>query len=343
MRKVFVTCPAYLATGGTELLHQLVYKLINTFKIDAYIFYPNVQKGLDTHPTPTKFVKYIGNNWVEKLDDSSNQILIVPETTPTIINTYNKTELWIWWLSIDNFFLNLGTGISYKTYIKPNLKWKIIRLLNLKPYKKLNEYLNTLSSKQNIKIHLYQSEYANLFLQTLGVKAINPLSDYIDQSLINKHSDKIDNRLDQVLYNPAKGFEITSQLIKTFPEIKWVPIAKMTSEEISNLMASSKVYLDFGNHPGKDRLPREAALNGCCIIVNKEGAANNNLDINIPEKFKINNPIKEQSLIISLIKETFKFYKNQYLQFEDYRSKIRKEEYTFETEVRHLVKSIMLR
>ena len=72
MRKVFVTCPAYLATGGTELLHQLVYKLINNYKIEAYIFYPNLRKELEDCPTPTKFVKYIGNNWVEKLEDFPN-------------------------------------------------------------------------------------------------------------------------------------------------------------------------------------------------------------------------------------------------------------------------------
>lgn len=340
MKKVFVTCPAYLSTGGTELLHQLVYKLINTFKIDAFIFYPNVQAKLGDGPTPTKFVKYIGNNWVEKLDDSPHQILIVPETMVSIVDRYNKTELWIWWLSVDNFFLNLGTGISYKTYIKPNLKWSITKLFNLKPYKKLNHVLNTLLNKQNVKLHLYQSEYANLFLQKLGVQNLSSLSDYIDKALINKSGEKTDGRLDQVLYNPAKGFEITSQLIKSFPEIKWVPITKMTSEEISKLMSSSKVYIDFGSHPGKDRLPREAALNGCCIIVNKEGAANNNVDINIPEKFKINDPTKEQNLIIALIKETFKLYSNQYLQFEGYRNKIRNEEDTFETEVRQLVKSI---
>ena len=266
--------------------------------------------------------------------------MIIPETTTHIIDKYNKTELWIWWLSVDNFFLNLGTGISYKTYIKPSLKWKLIRLFNLKPYKKLNKVLNTLSHKQNIKLHLYQSEYANLFLQKLRVQRINSLSDYIDQFLINKLGDKTHGRLDQVLYNPAKGFEITSQLIKSFPEIKWVPIIKMTSEEISKLMASSKIYIDFGSHPGKDRLPREAALNGCCIIVNKEGAANNNLDINIPEKFKICDPLKEQNLIVSLIKEIFKSYNNQYLQFEDYRNKIRKEENTFEMEVKQIVKNL---
>lgn len=340
MRKVFVTCPAYLATGGTELLHQLVYKFINIYKIDTYIFYPNVQKELGDCPTPIKFVKYIENNWVEKLDDSPNQILIVPETMVSMVDSYNKTELWIWWLSVDNFFLNLGTGISYKTYIKPNLKWKLIKLLNFKPYKKLNKLLNTLSHKQNIKLHLYQSEYANLFLQALGLQRINPLSDYIDQSLINKWGNKTAGRLDQVLYNPAKGFEITSQLIKSFPEIKWVPITKMTSEEISKLMASSKVYIDFGSHPGKDRLPREAALNGCCIIVNKEGAANNYVDINIPEKFKIRDPRKEHNLIVSLIKEIFKSYNIQYLQFEDYRNKIKLEENTFEMEVKQIVKSI---
>ena len=30
----------------------------------------------------------------------------------------------------------------------------------------------------------------------------------------------------------------------------------MTTEEMRSCMSKSKVYIDFGNHPGKDRIPR---------------------------------------------------------------------------------------
>jgi len=44
--KVYVVCPANVATGGPELLHQLVYKL-NIFGIEAYMYYYNTKKGKD--------------------------------------------------------------------------------------------------------------------------------------------------------------------------------------------------------------------------------------------------------------------------------------------------------
>ena len=47
----------------------------------------------------------------------------------------------------------------------------------------------------------------------------------------------------------------------------------MTPEQVVDLMSESKVYIDFGNHPGKDRIPREAVINGCCVITGVRGSA----------------------------------------------------------------------
>ena len=52
-------------------------------------------------------------------------------------------------------------------------------------------------------------------------------------------------------------------------------------------MLSSKIYIDFGEHPGMDRLPREAAINGLIVITNKAGAAFYKEDVGIKEKYKV--------------------------------------------------------
>ena len=52
------------------------------------------------------------------------------------------------------------------------------------------------------------------------------------------------------------------------------------------LLKRSKVYIDFGPHPGMDRLPREAALAGCVVLTNREGAANFEEDVPLPSEFK---------------------------------------------------------
>ena len=41
---------------------------------------------------------------------------------------------------------------------------------------------------------------------------------------------------------------------------------------MTNLLMKSKIYLDFGYHPGKIGL-REAALFGNCVITNLKGSA----------------------------------------------------------------------
>ena len=69
--------------------------------------------------------------------------------------------------------------------------------------------------------------------------------------------------------------------------LDWVPIENMTPREVGELLASAKVYVDFGEHPGRDRIPREAALAGCVVITGTRGSAGNGIDIPIPSEYVI--------------------------------------------------------
>lgn len=57
--------------------------------------------------------------------------------------------------------------------------------------------------------------------------------------------------------------------MKKARELNFKPIINMTRDEVIRELQRAKVYIDFGNHPGKDRIPREAAILGCCAIVGK--------------------------------------------------------------------------
>ena len=70
-------------------------------------------------------------------------------------------------------------------------------------------------------------------------------------------------------------------------DIKWIPIIRLRADQVALLMCIAKVYIDFGPHPGKDRIPREAAVCGCCIITNREGSAEYSEDVGIPEEYKL--------------------------------------------------------
>ena len=80
----------------------------------------------------------------------------------------------------------------------------------------------------------------------------------------------LQNKRNNILYNPAKGLSdlmlFKQKLQQITTDYTFIPIQNMSHTQIRNIMLQSKIYIDFGNHPGKDRIPREAAMCGCCII-----------------------------------------------------------------------------
>ena len=98
----------------------------------------------------------------------------------------------------------------------------------------------------------------------------------------------------------------------------------------------SMIYVDFGNHPGKDRIPREAAMSGCCVITGMRGAAGNPVDVMIPSKYKFDDKHAKISGILNCIRDIFSDYEKHYREQEEYRDKIRNEKAVFESEITQL-------
>jgi hypothetical protein len=72
-----------------------------------------------------------------------------------------------------------------------------------------------------------------------------------------------------------------------YPEWEYRPLVGLDRGGLARAMLDAKLYIDFGHHPGKDRLPREAAIHGCCVIVARQGSAANDVDVPIPARFKL--------------------------------------------------------
>ena len=70
-----------------------------------------------------------------------------------------------------------------------------------------------------------------------------------------------------------------------FPEYEFKALAKMSSNQIKNYYSTSKIFMDLGIHPGRERMPREAAVMGCILIVAKGSL--NNFDVPINDLYKI--------------------------------------------------------
>jgi len=73
--KIYVVCPAKAATGGPELLHQLVKILREDMNIESFImYYPSTSNPV--HPEYEKYqVPYVFQDQVE--DDRSSPIFCV--------------------------------------------------------------------------------------------------------------------------------------------------------------------------------------------------------------------------------------------------------------------------
>lgn len=317
---IYVVCPSNNKTGGTELLHQLVFQLnqINgIFKkaIITYYFEGNYDKN---NPTPNDFKQYVSEYClVSDIVDSFENIVIFPEVCIGKHRKYKHIQKIVWWLSVDNFKIMIGRINRLKKWgVKSFIKHLII-----------NDYYSE-KDLNRINYHFVQSYFAKDYILNKGIddKNIYYLSDYIND--IYTSTDYCGAKEDIVLYNPKKGFEFTEQLILFAPEINWVPISGMSTQQVFELLHKSKVYIDFGNHPGKDRIPREAAMSGCCIITNRNGSAAFKEDVPIPDTYKFGNdcPIAD---VICTIKDCIANYDSHINDFYEYREFIKSEKHEF--------------
>jgi hypothetical protein len=312
--KFYIAAPANYATGGPELLHQLAYKMKVKGKNVVMFYYPA------NYPNPVheNYQEY-GISFVREIEDSPDNVVIVPETQTNLFENFNKIKKGIWWLSVDNYYLSMSG-------IKGRLNRFLLKKLGSQNYLFFNKKLKITD------FHLVQSEYASELLRTFGITNTYFLTDYLHQSFLRVNTD-LSKKENIVAYNPKKGIKFTKELIQSAPDIIFVPIENMTREQVVQLLQKAKVYIDFGFHPGKDRIPREAACLGCCVITNKRGAAAYFKDIPIPLDFKFEESVNNLSKISAKIHDCFSLYGQNLSKFDNYRAHIADQEKYFDSEV----------
>lgn len=317
--KIYVASPGNVATGGPELLHQLVYEL-NKLGKSAYMLY---YKKTENNPVHEAY-KHYKNPYVDSIEDVEDNILIVPEVVTDLLYNYRNIQKIIWWLSVDNYYKRFNSNNMIKQIIK-----KILYSLG---------YFNVYKfDKKESIFHFVQSEYAKQHLLSKGIMEIQFLGDYLNKHFIENQSNNINShKKNIVVYNPKKGIEFTKKLINLANDIKFVPIENMTREEVAELLSSAKVYIDFGNHPGKDRIPREAAISGCCVITGKQGSSKYYEDVAIEDEFKFDDSEKEIPKIIKKIKDIFNDYELNSNKFDFYREKIKNEQLEFINDIKKI-------
>ena len=303
---IYIYTPQGFETGGIELLHQLCHELNNHEDINAYIWYSDPNKAY----IPSVYAEY-GNEFRVTDLPPKGSVLIFPEAWARELNEkkYKDYVKVLYWESV----------YWYEYWIPKNL------------YMKFPEGT----------IHIVQSWYAYWWLQGKYIESIY-VTDYLNDEYMNADLSKPRKR--QIVYNPKKGLEVTKRIMAELPDEKFIPIENMTVAEIKSLMEESMLYIDFGNHPGKDRIPREAAMCGCCVITNREGSAAYYEDVSIPEPYRNYVALSDYVNFFAFVADRIRYVLNNYdlcvNDFDVYRENIRREKTQFKEGVRKLVEQL---
>lgn len=327
--KVYVIAPTKTVTGGVELSHQLVDFLRRSGQ-EAYIVYSEWNR-ISSDQEVTDAYKCYDIVSTDVIEDEKDNILILPEIYFDYVYNYRKIQIGCWWMSVDNRYYRIRWYEKIYRLKSVREKVKYIRDMMFRDVLYYRNTTSLLKKESSRIIHFYQSRYAQNHLYNMGFYKILPLSDYINIDFLE---DTRKNKEDIVLYNPAKGYRFTKKLIEVMPGIQFVPLKGLSRIEMKNLLSKAKLYIDFGGFPGKDRIPREAVISGCCMITGTLGASGFYEDVPIGEDYKFDVKNKNLPLIQKKILYVLNNYDSCYKDFENYRKVIEREKDDFYEEIR---------
>lgn len=292
---IYVLCPAGIVTGGIEAIHQLVHKL-RRFGHDARIVpVPKV-----SNPVLLQYRNY-EVAFADEISDHERNILITTEVNPQALHSYHSIQKALWWLSVDN-------------------------------HEALAQKFEFEHPQSASVVHFVQSAYAASFLQGKGISNVHFLTDYLHPIYLKPR--RHPHKSDIVLYTPVKGaHHYIDQLKQADASIQWLPLAGMIRKKHAETMRHGKVYVDFGRHPGKDRQPREAVVNGCCVIVGLAGSARFQADLPIPEQYKFDLQHFDCQAILDTIHNCLSSHEKRLHDFDAYVEFVRQDELRFEAEI----------
>ena len=342
---IYIMAPANIDTGGPKDLHQLGCELKNLGKKVFMYYFPENQ----TNPVNNNY-KIYNLPFVNKIVDNEKNILIVPEinTTIQLSRKYHNIQKVLWWLSLDFFFITKFHDNNSK-FLRSLIKipFNLINLFNsltrnLFGNLSLSKYLKfiylfypfaNIAKVDGINMNLSQSEYQYKVLKTKEINSLL-LKDYIREEYLDAAKKiSIKDKKNIICYNPTKSSKFMKKIIEDNSSIKFIPLAGYNIRELIKILSKSKIYMDFGFHPGVDHLPREAGILKNCIITNKEGSAFYQDAVPIGIEFKFDEKRKNLILIKNKIIRIFDNFETEIDFFNNYRKRIKDEKNVFKKQV----------
>lgn len=337
-RNVYVLLPHNGCSGGPELGHQLVDYLCKKNQNVFAVYVDNYGVIATNAKTPLLYNKYqIPISY--SIEDTEDNLVVIPETMPDWVRYFVKARIAFWWMSVDNFlgkYLALKfTWSREKTFLE-NIRKNIHVIINhINPLRLFAHYdiLSYFRLHKNRIIHFYQSEYAHQYILCHRLGNAFPLSDYINPEFFPTKNFHNEHTRDIILYNPLKGYEFTKNVIALLPEYEFIALQGFNREQLCDILDNAKLYIDFGNFPGKDRLPRECVLRDCCIVTGKLGASAYHEDVPIMDIYKFKTSSSNLQKIAMCVRDIMENYEERIKDFEKYKKIVQGEQQQFYREI----------
>jgi hypothetical protein len=303
LNKLQVVAPVGAQSGGPESLHNLA-RLAIRLGFDVEIVYFPYGEG---HQVPDRYVHY--QIPVSTLKDEVDVAVVFPEIYCMQALRLKNAKPLIWWLSVDFF-----QRIKYHS-LRDKIRYFLMALRRERPF----GGVKTLRGLT----HLTKASYDRAFLEKnkiTGMQLSGPISSFYLQPCPDELIIKKENT---ILYSTHRNTKIVASLILRFPEFNFISLSSLSEQKLRELYLSSKLFIDFGNHPGKERMPREAVVSGCCIFTGLLGSAANDEDIPIPKRFKLDvEDPKFYDKFKTLVSEVFDNFFVTSKEFDSYRREI---------------------
>jgi len=341
--KIYIACPANFATGGPELLHQLAHHFINDLKVEAFMYYYNFNGNklkTPVHPEYEMYnVPYVTQ--ILERDDNTENILIVYEGRKelSLLSRYENIRKIIYFVSVDNYYFE---QVTKKDFFITRAINKISKIIIKKPLIDFDitsqEVLDKLAEKYDYRkdpllklANFYMSNSYRGLKWFSDLKPMYYLPDYyVNIRFIEEsYALNLNSKKNIVAYNPKKGYLFTKKIIEFADGIKFIPIRNMMRKDVINILKKAKVYIDFGHFPGPERIPKEAAILGCCVITGKRGSAAFYEDVPVTAEYKFEDKEENIPKIIDKIKDCFENFEERRKDFEYYRQIIKNEPQKF--------------
>lgn len=339
INKIQILIPGGGFYGGLESLHQFVY-MANSLGVKISCVYIPTQNIIGKNISFKKNIN-LKNYKIKidrKVDDTKNVCLVIPETFTGYIRAIRKAKISIWWLSVDNYIDKIKSenqqNLRNYLVLLANFFRKIFfSFINLNHYNKSLD-LNEIKNKKII--HLCQSYYSYEFLKKKKIKNLLILKDFIQIRNRKKFKKNID-----IILNSNKGQKYNELFIKEYNEIfKIKKLKNMSLNLTQKKLNQSKFFIDFGHHPGRDRIPREAVSQGSKVLIMKEGAAKNKLDVNINNDYKFTEYNLDNEMKILEFLTINKILDKNWYNVKAYLKKINNDKIEMKKQIKQFIKKI---